>query len=209
MSAQEDNQGDGQKDDAQRTRQNDNLKATYQELCGSYHAIDDFRTKLLGFLPLATAGGIIVLLNNPKGLESLDVGTKDLLAAVGAFGGLITLGLFAYELYGIKKCGELILAGKFMERSLLAKTEHIGDGPFSTRPQNVARRINEPFAAGVIYPAVLSAWVFFALHFAQPPANPWVPIFVFIVGCVGTLIYDDRLKKDFESRYKARTGDSR
>jgi len=208
MSAQEVNQGDVQTNGAL-SRQNDNLKAAYQELCGSYHAIDDFRTKLLGFLPLATAGGIVVLLNNPKGLESLDVGMKGLLAAVGAFGGVITLGLFAYELYGIKKCGELILRGKFMERSLLAKTEHIGDGPFCSRPQNVVWVVNEPFAAGVIYPAVLSAWVFFALHFARPQANPWVPIFVFIVGCVGTLIYDNRLKKYFERRYKARTRDAR
>jgi hypothetical protein len=29
----------------------DNLRAIYQELCNSYRAIDDFRTKLLGFLP--------------------------------------------------------------------------------------------------------------------------------------------------------------
>ena len=87
-----------------------------------------------------------------------------------------------------------------------------GSADFTTwicsRPQNVARVINEPFAAGVIYPAVLSAWVFFALHFARPQANPWVPIFGFIIGCVGTLIYGNRLKKDFESRDKARTKDS-
>lgn len=44
-------------DNNQRVGQNDNLKAAYQELCSSYHAIDDFRAKLLGFLPLATAGG--------------------------------------------------------------------------------------------------------------------------------------------------------
>ena len=30
------------------------LKA-YEQLCMSYRAIDDFRAKLLGFLPLATA----------------------------------------------------------------------------------------------------------------------------------------------------------
>jgi hypothetical protein len=162
----------------------------------------------LGFLPLATAGGIVVLLNNPKGLENLDQGTKELLAAVGAFGGVITLGLFAYELYGIKKCGELILAGKFMELSLLKGTTHTKDGPFGSRPQNVARVINEPFAAGIIYPAVLSAWVFFALHFALPEANPWIPIFVFIIGCAGTLIYDSRLRKDLEARYSTRTLDS-
>lgn len=204
MSAQANNLSAGQKDNDQDDRQNANLNVAYQELCKSYHAIDDFRTKLLGFLPLATAGGIVLLLNNPKGLESLDAGTKALLAAVGAFGGLITLGLFAYELYGIKKCGELILRGKFMERSLLKNTEHIKDGPFESRPHEVAGIINEPFAAGVIYPAVLSAWVFFALHFASPQANPWVPIFVFAVGCLGTLLYEKRLKKHFKDRYNAR-----
>ncbi len=36
---------------------NENLKAPYQQLCDSYRAINDFRTKLLGFLPLATGGG--------------------------------------------------------------------------------------------------------------------------------------------------------
>ena len=28
-----------------------NLRTVYKELCNSYRAIDDFRTKLLGFLP--------------------------------------------------------------------------------------------------------------------------------------------------------------
>jgi hypothetical protein len=204
MSAQANKQSAEQKDNDQGDRQNANLNAAYQELCKSYHAIDDFRTKLLGLLPLATAGGIVVLLKDRNDLESLDVGTKGLLAAVGAFGGLITLGLFAYELYGIKKCGALILAGKLMERSLLKNTEHIYDGQFVSRPHEVARIINEPFAAGVIYPAVLSAWVFFVLHFASPQANPWAAIVVFIVGCVGTLIYDNRLKKYFERLYDSR-----
>jgi hypothetical protein len=38
----------------------DHLKAAYQELCHSYRAIDDFRAKLLGFLPLATGTGIFL-----------------------------------------------------------------------------------------------------------------------------------------------------
>jgi (4S)-4-hydroxy-5-phosphonooxypentane-2,3-dione isomerase len=37
------------------------LLPAYQESCNSYHAIDDFRTKLLGFLPLVTGGGLIFL----------------------------------------------------------------------------------------------------------------------------------------------------
>jgi hypothetical protein len=173
----------------------DDLRTAYQELCKSYHAIDDFRTKLLGFLPLATGGGIVLLLNNPKGVEGLNDGMKSLLAAFGLFGAFITLGLFSYEIYGIRKCGALIKAGQHLEESLLKESQHIIDGPFKSRPHNVARVINEPFAAGVIYPAVLAAWAFFALFFAWPKANPWIPIFVFIVGCAGTLIYDYRLRK--------------
>ncbi|MCA1576672.1 MAG: hypothetical protein LC794_04825 [Acidobacteria bacterium] len=30
--------------------------AAYEEVCNSYHAIDDFRTKLLGILPIASLG---------------------------------------------------------------------------------------------------------------------------------------------------------
>ena len=40
------------------TQKAENLRTVYRELCSSYRAIDDFRTKLLGFLPLATGAGI-------------------------------------------------------------------------------------------------------------------------------------------------------
>ena len=35
--------------------------AAYSEVCKSYHAIDDFRMKLLGALPLASLVGIFLL----------------------------------------------------------------------------------------------------------------------------------------------------
>jgi hypothetical protein len=44
----------------------DYLKTAYQEFCNSYRAIDDFRAKLLGFLPLATWTGIFLLFHNIK-----------------------------------------------------------------------------------------------------------------------------------------------
>ena len=120
----------------------ENLRAAYQQLCSSYHAIDDFRAKLLGFLPLATGTGLFLVLDKLKGvdpatldklkavdptildklkeidpaiieqLKGIDPKTASLLQAVGVFGILITLGLFAYEIYGIRKCGALIEAGK-------------------------------------------------------------------------------------------------
>jgi hypothetical protein len=45
----------------------ENLKIIYQELCNSYRAIDDFRTKLLGFLPLATGAGVVLYSNAVTG----------------------------------------------------------------------------------------------------------------------------------------------
>ena len=41
------------------------LVPVYNELCNSYRAIDDFRTKLLGFLPLVTGGGLILFQGKP------------------------------------------------------------------------------------------------------------------------------------------------
>jgi hypothetical protein len=166
--------------------ENENLRTAYKELSTSYRAIDDFRAKLLGFLPLATGTGIFLLLEKVKDIKE----ATHLLTAIGIFGFLITLGLFLYEIYGIKKCCALIQAGRQMERSM-----QITDGQFIRRPQNVAVVINEPFAAGVIYPAVLAAWAFFALYFAAPTANPIIPIFVFFSGLAGTSIYDWVLRR--------------
>src|SRR5215469_3919641 len=83
-------------------------KTAYDQLCVSYRAIDDFRAKLLGFLPLATGTGVILL------FEKLSAPTpqqKLLLLPIGAFGFLVTLGLFSYEIYAIRKCHALIEGG--------------------------------------------------------------------------------------------------
>lgn len=40
------------------------LRLVYEQLCDGYHTIDDFRAKLLGFLPLMTGTGIFLLWNN-------------------------------------------------------------------------------------------------------------------------------------------------
>jgi len=93
---------------------NENLKAAYQQLCDSYRAIDDFRMKLLGFLPLATGGGIFLLLG-PLSDEKTSRLAQSFTLPVGIFGFVITFGLFCYEIYGIKKCGRLIEAGNRVE----------------------------------------------------------------------------------------------
>src|SRR5690348_1544556 len=113
---------------------NDDLKATYQQVCEGYRAIDEMRTKLLGLLPLATGAGILVL----SGRSSTGPPAA-LSAAIGSFGILATLGLFSYELHSMKKCGALIDAGRLMEKRLNI------NGQFMRRPQEVAGFIDEPF----------------------------------------------------------------
>jgi hypothetical protein len=168
----------------------DDTIKVYNELCTSYRAIDDFRAKLLGFLPLVTGTGISFLFEKIQNSQDIPIETKSLLAAVGVFGALITLGLFSYEIFGIKKCAALIKAGQDLEVSM-----NIENGQFTKRPQSIAHLINEPFAAGVIYSTVLAAWIFFALAFTRPTTNPLIPIIVIAIGFFGTLIYDFSLRK--------------
>lgn len=169
----------------------ENLRTVYRELCSSYRAIDDFRTKLLGFLPLATGTGIFFLLTDNEKLE----GVKQYFRPIGTFGFAITVGLFFYEFYGIKKCTSLIGAGMELEKHL-----HVKDGQFSKRPHGVLGFINEPLAAGVIYPAVLAAWTFIA--FSPSQNAEWWATRVFLIGLGISFLYN--LKLILESLRKTR-----
>jgi hypothetical protein len=193
--------------------QDNNSRAIYQELCNSYRAIDDFRAKLLGFLPLATGTGIFLLISNLKDVQDVPAKTDgpnlltaetmaSFLWAAGAFGFSITLGLFFYELYGIKKCHALINAGRNLEQDLGVDAQggQLQGGQFTKRPREVARVINEPFAAGVIYPAVLAAWTFLAVFSLNPQHAQWWAIGVFIVGFAGSFLFNIKLKKEEDIR---------
>jgi hypothetical protein len=162
----------------------------YDQLCISYRAIDDFRAKLLGFLPLVSGSGAFVLLNDAFTDAAKTHFSQQFLRPIGLFGFVVTLGLFCYEVYGIRKCHALINAGRDLEILL-----GIEAGQFRRRPRSVAYLINEPFAAGMIYPAVLAAWTFVAQVFPEPGRGPAteaalaLAIRVFVVGFALTLIY--------------------
>ena len=138
----------------------------YQELCKSYHQIDDFRSKLLAALPVASAGSAFLLIGDKlSAVDKLRTAAPFVLA-IALFGGVVTLALFCYEIYGIKKCGALIGTGTSLEAAWRV------EGQFTTRPNKV---VNEPLAAAVIYPAVIAGWVFLGLlayGSAVGPAKP-------------------------------------
>lgn len=179
----------------------ENLRAVYAQLCSSYLAIDQFRGMLLGLLPLASGAGIFLLIREPdKPIDPL------LLPPIGAFGFVIALGLFIFEIYGIRRCTHLIVLGKHLEKRLGA------DGQFQWRPNGIegfgllpkglARYVNEPLAAGVIYPAVLGGWAYMA--FWKTGACLSLPavlvgLVIFITGCLAMFGYNTWLKKDAEA----------
>src|SRR6266576_1598889 len=117
----------------------DGHKEAYERVCESYHAIDDFRMKLLGLLPVATGTGVFLLLNSNTALlgpvpdnkanqhQTLEV----FLTAAGLIGLTFTVGLFAYELFGIKRCHYLIQTGKRLEIALKVH------GQFRNRPRDL------------------------------------------------------------------------
>jgi hypothetical protein len=169
----------------------DHKLKVYEQLCNSYRAIDDFRTKLLALLPLATGGGIFLLVGDQARAKAIEA----YLPFIGLFGFVVTLGLFLLELHGIRKCTHLIKAGEKLEENLGIDKE---EGQFIDRPLGVIGFINEPFAAGIIYPAVLAAWAFLAMDFKLERHYSVSNLFqdakwatwVFIVGFVVALVYN-------------------
>lgn len=168
-------------------------QALYDRVCESYHAVDDFRMKLLGLLPVATGTGVFLLLNGKAELLGQGGGqVSDALLAIGAFGFAFTLGLFMYELFGIKKCHYLIVAGKRLEDEMDIA------GQFRSRPRELAGFINEPYASAIIYPASMAAWAFLALSLKSTLAAALVAGIVFLVGYSATRFGARRIKENQE-----------
>jgi len=125
------------------------LLASYTEVCKSYHAISEFRGKLLALIPIVSGTGISLLINKSYSVDSTH------LLAVGTFGMLVTLGLFFYELRGIQRCKYLISTGSKLESELEMKW-----GQFKDRPPRLYGLIGAEIAGWIIYIAVLLGWIY-------------------------------------------------
>jgi hypothetical protein len=91
------------------------LLAEYQEVCKSHAVITDFRAKLLALLPIASGTGIGLLLMRAGGKDGIPAW---LLVALGAFGALVTVGLFLYEFHQMDDCQQLRNHGVWIEKEL-------------------------------------------------------------------------------------------
>ena len=140
------------------TEDHESLLAAYSELCTSYNAIREFRARLLGFLPLASAGGVFLLLN----AEETNIGPLTLVA-IGLFGCLITVGLYTYERHNMERCHKLIRLGAEWEETGLK----LKNGQFLMRLERdgdeIAGGSGFKLAASLIYGAVFLGWLYVAI----------------------------------------------
>jgi len=143
------------------------LLAVYAEVCRAYHAIDDFRMKLLSLLPLASLVGLLLLENGNLFQEDPTDVSKQVVGFSAIFASALTLALFSYEIRGIRRTHLLIEEGKHLEEQL-----YIEHGQFHVctkdgsheglSPGDVA---NSKLAACAIYSLVVAGWLFIALRF--------------------------------------------
>ncbi len=171
----------------------ENLRMAYQELCRSYHVINDFRAKLLGLLPLLSGISIFFLLSDSLTDPSKSAFARQFLGPVGIFGCLVTIGLFFYELRGIQRRKGLTAVGKMIEGQLGI------EGQFIHRPPHIAGFIGNTFAARIIYSAVLAAWMFVTWVVVWTPGVWFIALLVFFLAFAGSSIFNLSVKLEKRS----------
>ena len=124
------------------------LDNNYTNLCNSIRFTDDVSFKLLGLVPLFSGSGMLVAVAKSEWFWSPAI------YAIGAFGALITLGLFRWELRNIQTCKWLISCGAALERS----ENQVKAGQFYQRPKSPLR-VGKTEAEKLIYGATTLIWL--------------------------------------------------
>lgn len=160
---------------------NENLTTLYNQLCTSYHRVDDFRAKLLGFLPLASGIAIFGLMDPDK-----DGVMSQHLREIGFFGVLVTFGLLIYELKGIQKCTGFICHGKLIEEKLFKDPAIIGQFTGLKETDHWSRNIfNEPVTSAFVYATVTAAWVYVSSVTEKPDESKVYVGNLWLSGIIG------------------------
>jgi hypothetical protein len=120
----------------------------YTNLNTNIRFTDDISFKLLGLVPLFSGSGILVALLRSEYFWSPAI------YAMAAFGGLITLGLFRWELRNIQNCLWLINCGKELEKA----DDPVKAGLFYRRPGSPLG-IGKAEAEKLIYGVTIFTWL--------------------------------------------------
>lgn len=171
--------------DASKQESTSALESAYREVCESYRAIDDFRMKLLGILPIVSVAGLFALdaagLVRPNGAPASSNGDpNEIVAYLSVFAALFSLALFVFEIRGILMCSDLIQTGRCLEEKLnitgqfCVCAEQRRREAYSTQWQRrLACHINAKLAASLIYSLVTASWLFVALNFGFRVPYPY------------------------------------
>jgi hypothetical protein len=164
----------------------------YGEICKTYLALDDFRMKLLGFLPVASLLGIFGL-NSETMLLKSGVSGDEMIFFISGFSAMFTLFLFLYEIRGTIKCSGLIRVGTNIERSLNIQgqfcmcTEQSETLPLRGK---IRRLLNAQFIASLVYSSVFASWLFMVLRYGLHMSIPYCTIYAIASGLgIGVAAY--------------------
>lgn len=139
-------------------KHNQILMDLYKEICKSYHVIDDYRVKLLSFLPLFSVVGIFFIDDHPK------LG-HEIIGFAGIFAALFTIALFVYEIRGIIRSDTLIKRGKAIEKQLGFQGQFYICAQEQATISLLKKSFNAKFAACLVYSLVFAAWLFIFLKY--------------------------------------------
>lgn len=161
----------------------DLLINTYNEVCKSYHAIDNFRMQLLGLLPLFSVVGFFFIDHSEvqKGNE--------LISFVSLFAALFTAALFAYEIRGIFRCNKLMQIGKSLEKEMDIKGQFGACIEQSKESTGAEKLFDAKFAACLTYMLVIAGWLYVFLLYSIFQDEVWMcAVLASIVGIVLAII---------------------
>jgi hypothetical protein len=142
------------------------MLAAYAEICKSYHAIDAFRMKLLGLLPLASLVGVFLIDRDKLVAGAAQTGAppSELIGFASIFAAMLTLALFLYEVRGIRRSHNLIIEGEHIEIWL-----GIRHGQFHVclgeHKHSSLKALNAKLISCIIYSLVFAGWFFITLRF--------------------------------------------
>jgi hypothetical protein len=154
----------------------DDIRVAYTEVCRSLNVIDDFRARLLALLPLSSGAGIFLLLATTSDDRNQD--GQDYLGWSGVLGGLISLGLFVFEVREIRICRHLVKVGAELEKYMGFGRHGTGDAQFddaqflgrplpSSASGGREKRRHQilpsvPMASAIVYLTVIAGWGYLA-----------------------------------------------
>lgn len=170
----------------------DEVKMVYQQTCTAYQNIEDFRTKLLSFLPLVTGSSfVITIISDPTKNRAL----LNLVLPFGFLGAILTLGYLCYEIEHIRRQEALRTSGELLEKKMALPSQ---TGFFGQLPSpSSSGFFTDIHAAEFIYCTTIAAWVCIGLWFVLPGRAIIIATILLLLLLAITLPVMNMIRKSF------------